>query len=94
MGCHAGLNILQVASNWALANPGLNAVMCSVEICSAEYVWNKTADAALQMKLAVTNSLFGDGCTAAVVCVIASFIYWKHSHLMHPACTPRMFLTC
>ena len=57
----------QVASNWALANPGANAVMCCIEICSAEYVWNKHASPELQMKLAVTNSLFGDGCTAAVV---------------------------
>jgi polyketide synthase Type III len=41
--------------------------MCCIEICSAEYVWNRHASPELQMKLAVTNSLFGDGCTAAVV---------------------------
>ncbi|KAK3249796.1 hypothetical protein CYMTET_40793 [Cymbomonas tetramitiformis] len=67
MGCHAGLNILQAASNWALANPGQNAVMCSIEICSAEYVWQHNVDPTQQMSIAVTNSLFGDGCTAAVV---------------------------
>lgn len=67
MGCHAGLNVLQAASNWALANPGKVAVMCCIEICSAEYVWSHDMDPTAQMGIAVTNSLFGDGCTAAVV---------------------------
>jgi predicted naringenin-chalcone synthase len=61
MGCNAGLNGLNPAVNWALANPGRNALLACVEICSATYVQDDT------MRTAVVNSLFGDGAAAVLV---------------------------
>ena len=42
MGCNAGLNGLNPVANWALANPGRNAVLACVEVCSAAYVFDQT----------------------------------------------------
>ena len=79
MGCHAGLNSLQTATNWAHANPGKIAISCGVEVCSAGFLWPKheTPDdmpkeerakqEKLRMNHAVVNSLFADGCYAAVL---------------------------
>ncbi len=61
MGCNAGLNGLNAVSNWTRANPGKNAVLACIEVCSAAYVFDGT------MKTGVVNSLFGDGAAAAVV---------------------------
>ncbi len=61
MGCNAGLNGLNPVANWAMANPGRNAVMACVEVCSAAYVFDNT------LRTAVVNSLFGDGAAAALV---------------------------
>lgn len=61
MGCNAGLNGLNAVVNWAMANPGRNAVLACLEICSATYVLDET------MRTAVVNSLFGDGAAAIVV---------------------------
>lgn len=61
MGCNAGLNGLNPVSNWARANPGRNALMVCVEVCSAAYVYDGT------MRTAVVNSLFGDGAAAVLV---------------------------
>jgi 3,5-dihydroxyphenylacetyl-CoA synthase len=61
MGCHAGLNGLNTASNWARANPGKLAIMLCVEVCSAAYVFDNT------MRTAVVNSLFGDGAAAVAL---------------------------
>jgi predicted naringenin-chalcone synthase len=60
MGCHAGLNVLQVASNWALANPGANAVMCCIEICSGR-----------QPRPPVSPPLFASPVASAVTCCCA-----------------------
>jgi polyketide synthase Type III len=61
MGCNAGLNALNAAVSWALANPGKLAIMLCVEICSAGYVLDGT------MRTAVVNSLFGDGAAAVAL---------------------------
>ncbi len=61
MGCNAGLNGLNPVANWARANPGKNAVLACVEVCSAAYVFDNT------LRTAVVNSLFGDGAAAALV---------------------------
>ncbi len=61
MGCNAGLNGLQPVAHWAAANPGKNALMVCVEVCSAAYVFDGT------MRTAIVNSLFGDGAAAILV---------------------------
>lgn len=61
MGCNAGLNGLNLVSSWAMANPGKNALMACVEVCSAAYVFDGT------MRTAIVNSLFGDGAAAVLV---------------------------
>lgn len=61
MGCNAGLNGLNAVANWARANPGKNAVLACVEVCSAAYVFDGT------IPTGVVNSLFGDGAAAAVI---------------------------
>ena len=61
MGCNAGLNGLNVVSSWAMANPGKNALLVCVEVCSAAYVFDGT------MRTAIVNSLFGDGSAALLV---------------------------
>ncbi len=61
MGCNAGLNGLNLTSSWALANPGRNALMVCMEICSAAYVFDGS------MRTAIVNSLFGDGSAAVLV---------------------------
>jgi len=79
MGCHAGLNSLQAAANWAAAHRGKLAIACGVEVCSALYLWPDD-DAATEsppasatkarerrqrrINHAVVNSLFSDGCFA------------------------------
>ena len=61
MGCNAGLNGLNPVVNWAHANPGKNALMVCMEVCSAAYVFDGT------MRTAIVNSLFGDGSAAVLV---------------------------
>lgn len=61
MGCNAGLNGLNPVASWAAANPGRNALMVCVEICSAAYVFDTT------LRTAIVNSLFGDGCAVALI---------------------------
>lgn len=61
MGCNAGLNGLNPVASWALANPGRNALMVCIEVCSAAYVFDQT------MRTAIVNSLFGDGAAALLV---------------------------
>jgi predicted naringenin-chalcone synthase len=63
MGCNAGLNALNVVRGWAVANPGMLAVLVCAEACSAAYAMDGT------MRTAVVNSLFGDG--AAAIAVLA-----------------------
>jgi polyketide synthase Type III len=61
MGCNAGLNGLNPVVNWAMANPGKNALMVCMEVCSAAYVFDGS------MRTAIVNSLFGDGAAAVLV---------------------------
>jgi polyketide synthase Type III len=61
MGCNAGLNGLNPVVSWAMANPGRNALMVCMEVCSAAYVFDGT------MRTAIVNSLFGDGAAALLV---------------------------
>lgn len=61
MGCNAGMNALQPVTNFTRANPGKNALLLCVEVCSAAYVHNDT------LRTAVVNSLFGDGAAAVLV---------------------------
>jgi len=61
MGCNAGLNGLNATANWTKANPGKLAIVLCVEICSAAYVVDGSID------VAVVNSLFGDGASAAAL---------------------------
>ena len=64
MGCHAGINGLRTTGQWAEANPGQVALLVCVEVCSAGYMWDKEDP---QISVALTNSLFGDGCAACVL---------------------------
>jgi len=60
MGCHGGLNGMQPIVNYCRQfNKGHGLLVC-VEICSSAYVIDTT------ISNAVVNSLFGDGCAAAV----------------------------
>ncbi len=61
MGCNAALNGLNPVAGWAAMNPGKNALMVCVEVCSAAYVFDMT------FRTAIVNSLFGDGAAAALV---------------------------
>ncbi len=61
MGCNAALNGLNPLASWSAANPGKNALMVCVEVCSAAYVFDMT------FRTAIVNSLFGDGAAAALV---------------------------
>ncbi|MCK6502921.1 type III polyketide synthase [Myxococcota bacterium] len=61
MGCNAGLNALNPTVAWARANPGRNALLVCCEVNSALYVYDDT------LNTGVVNSLFGDGCAAALV---------------------------
>lgn len=61
MGCNAGLNGLNPASSWALANPEKNCLMVCCEINSALYIFEETVGTG------VVNSLFGDGCAAILI---------------------------
>jgi len=65
MGCHAGLNSFKSAAAWATANPGKYAIACGVEVMSAQYVWGDVSRT--QLNNVICNSLFGDGCFAAVL---------------------------
>jgi len=64
MGCHAGINGLRTTGQWAEANPGQSALLVCVEVCSAGYFWDRNDQ---DMSVALTNSLFGDGCAACVL---------------------------
>jgi alkylresorcinol/alkylpyrone synthase/polyketide synthase Type III len=61
MGCNAGLNGLNPVVGWAALNPGRVALMICCEVNSALYIHEDN------VSVAVVNSLFGDGCAAAVV---------------------------
>jgi len=61
MGCNAGLNGLNPASAWAMANQGKNCLMICCEINSALYIFEET------IGTGVVNSLFGDGCAAVLL---------------------------
>jgi len=71
MGCHAGLNAVHAAADWACCNPGELAIACGVEVCSAHYIWRDSAGServtAEDINHAVVNSLFGDGCFATAL---------------------------
>ncbi len=62
MGCHAGLNGLQAAGNWCLANPGKYAALVCTEISSSIYNLDTSDNNAL------VNSLFGDGIAVLLLC--------------------------
>mmetsp|Transcript_102384 Transcript_102384/g.161763 ORF Transcript_102384/g.161763 Transcript_102384/m.161763 type:complete len:895 (+) Transcript_102384:97-2781(+) len=71
MGCHAGLNSLQAATNWAALHPGKLAISCGVEVLSAHFMWNDQLaldkDDANRLNHALCNSLFSDGCFAVAL---------------------------
>jgi len=71
MGCHAGLNSLQAAANWAALHPGQLAISCGVEVLSAHYMWKDShddeQDYPKRLNHALCNSLFSDGCFAAAL---------------------------
>ena len=61
MGCHGALNALRVASAICKDEPGQDALVASVELCSLHYRhgWN--------LREVLANALFSDGAGAAVV---------------------------
>ncbi len=83
MGCNAGLNGLNPVSGWAVANPGKNALMVCCEVNSALYIYDDT------IGTGVVNSLFGDGCAAALIRAeetqIGPKILGFHSHIIPDA---------
>ena len=52
------------AAHWAVANPGVPALMFCCEVVSAGYTWDPAKP---DIAIALTNSLFGDGSAAAVL---------------------------
>jgi predicted naringenin-chalcone synthase len=100
MGCHAGLNSLQAAANWAALHPGELAISCGVEVLTAHYMWkhNKeqsNEDPKNRLNNALCNSLFSDGCFAAAVMKPAangtSLPYYATLHEFHSlTATSRM----
>jgi len=86
MGCNAGLNGLNPVASWATANPGRNALMVCIEVCSAAYVFDNS------FRTAIVNSLFGDGSAAVLVRAdpadesrFAPQILGFNSHIIPPA---------
>ncbi|MCB9761349.1 MAG: type III polyketide synthase [Alphaproteobacteria bacterium] len=86
MGCNAGLNGLNPVASWAMANPGRNALMVCIEVCSAAYVFD------MSMRTGIVNSLFGDGAAAVLVRadprderLFAPRILGFNSHIIPPA---------
>jgi 3,5-dihydroxyphenylacetyl-CoA synthase len=71
MGCNAGLNGMQPVVNYCRGNPGSNALLVCVEVCSAAYVFDDT------MRTSVVNSIFGDGAAAAVFNTAATYAYTR-----------------
>jgi len=71
MGCHAGLNSLQAAANWAAVHPGQLAISIGVEVLSAHFMWNENLrlehDESHRLNHALCNSLFSDGCFAVAL---------------------------
>ena len=61
MGCNGAMNGLQSVADLAAANSGKLAVLLACEVCSAAYVFDRTA------RTGVVNSLFGDGAAALLV---------------------------
>jgi len=61
MGCSAALNGLNNSTHWVASNPGSISLLLCCEINSSLYVFDERAGTA------VVNSLFGDGCAAAVI---------------------------
>ena len=61
MGCSAGMNGLQSATDYARANPGKKVLLLATEVCSAAYYIDGS------VTTAVVNSLFGDGAAAVVI---------------------------
>jgi predicted naringenin-chalcone synthase len=61
MGCNAGLNGLQVVSNWCESNPNKIAALVCCEMNSCIYTLDTSPSNAL------VNSLFGDGIAVAIV---------------------------
>jgi polyketide synthase Type III len=61
MGCNAALNGLNATAAWAAANPGRHALLVCCEINSAIHVRDQ------RVVTALVNSLFGDGCAAALL---------------------------
>jgi polyketide synthase Type III len=61
MGCNAALNALNAAASWSVAHPGSNALVVCCEINSAVHVVDD------RMVTCLVNSLFGDGCAAALL---------------------------
>jgi polyketide synthase Type III len=61
MGCNAGLNGLNAATNWSRANPKKLAMLVCCELSSCIYSIDEDENTAL------VNSLFGDGVAAIVL---------------------------
>ncbi|MEF3077207.1 3,5-dihydroxyphenylacetyl-CoA synthase DpgA [Methylobacter sp. Wu1] len=61
MGCSAGVNGLQVVTDYVRTNPGKKALLLAIEVCSSAYYVDSS------METAVVNSLFGDGSAALLI---------------------------
>jgi polyketide synthase Type III len=61
MGCSAGINGLQVVTDYVRMNPGKKALLSAIEVCSSAYYVDSS------METAVVNSLFGDGSAALLI---------------------------
>jgi polyketide synthase Type III len=61
MGCNAGLNGLNLLTQWVKANPTKTGLLVCCEINSASYVIDDT------VRTGIVNSLFGDGAAAVIL---------------------------
>jgi predicted naringenin-chalcone synthase len=61
MGCHAAVNALACARDAVLADPAAHVLVCCTEVSSAHF------QRSARMDRLVANTIFADGCAAAVV---------------------------
>jgi alkylresorcinol/alkylpyrone synthase/polyketide synthase Type III len=61
MGCNAGINGLQVVTDYVRMNPGKKTLLLAIEVCSSAYYVGSS------METAVVTSLFGDGSSALLI---------------------------
>jgi len=85
MGCHGIFNGLRVASALARENPKKGVLLCSVELCSLHFAYGWQPDRV------VTNALFADGSSAAVISAVDGTSNGRTQGWILSACGSELF---